>query len=150
VLVAFEAGDPKKPYVLGALWNPRNPPPARMDATNALKLIRSRNGPTISLEDIDGAERASIATPGRQQITLREGPGAIEIKDSNGNAVELGPDRCRGHGLIVIDASKLDISAAMVTGNAGMSKFSGVVQCDAMISNAVISASYSPGAGNRW
>jgi hypothetical protein len=32
--------------------------------------------------------------------------------------------------------------------NAGMSKFSGVVQCDTLISNSVISASYTPGVGN--
>jgi hypothetical protein len=31
-----------------------------------------------------------------------------------------------------------------------MSKFSGVVQCDTLISNSVISASYTPGAGNIW
>ena len=34
--------------------------------------------------------------------------------------------------------------------DAGMSKFSGVVQCDTLISNSVISASYTPGAGNIW
>ena len=38
----------------------------------------------------------------------------------------------------------------VVTVNAGMAKFSGVVQCDTLMSNSVISASYSPGAGNVW
>ena len=38
----------------------------------------------------------------------------------------------------------------MVTVNAGMSKFSGVVQCDTVISNSVMSATYTPGAGNIW
>jgi hypothetical protein len=38
----------------------------------------------------------------------------------------------------------------MVTVNAGMSKFSGVVQSDVVITNSVVSASYSPGAGNIW
>jgi hypothetical protein len=32
--------------------------------------------------------------------------------------------------------------------NAGMSKFSGVVQCDTLIANSVVSTSYTPGAGN--
>ena len=42
------------------------------------------------------------------------------------------------------------ITAAMVTVNAGLSKFSGVVQADTVISNSVVSASYTPGAGNIW
>ena len=34
--------------------------------------------------------------------------------------------------------------------DAGMSSFSGVVRCDTLISNSVVSASYTPGAGNIW
>jgi uncharacterized membrane protein len=52
--------------------------------------------------------------------------------------------------MTVEDAAKIVISAGMVTVNAGTSKFSGVVQADTVITNNVISASYSPGAGNIW
>jgi hypothetical protein len=38
----------------------------------------------------------------------------------------------------------------MVTINTAMSRFNGVVQCDTLISNSVVSASYSPGVGNIW
>ena len=38
----------------------------------------------------------------------------------------------------------------LITVNAGMSKFSGVVQCDTLIANSVAAASYTPGAGNIW
>jgi hypothetical protein len=31
-----------------------------------------------------------------------------------------------------------------------MSTFSGLVKCDVLQTNAVISASYTPGAGNVW
>ena len=41
-------------------------------------------------------------------------------------------------------------ASGTVTVNAGMSRFSGVVQADTVISNSVISASYTPGAGNIW
>ena len=51
---------------------------------------------------------------------------------------------------IKIQASQIEITSGMVTVNAGFSKFSGVVKCDTLISNAVISASYTPGAGNIW
>ena len=51
---------------------------------------------------------------------------------------------------MTVRASTVEVNAVMVTVNAGMSKFSGVVQCDTLISNSVVSATYSPGAGNIW
>jgi len=51
---------------------------------------------------------------------------------------------------VTINGSLVEISAGMVTVNAGMSRFSGVVQADTVISNSVVSASYTPGAGNIW
>ena len=107
VLVAFEGGDATKPYVLGALWNTSNPPPAKMDSTNSRKLIRSRNGVTVSIEDVNGGESVSIATPGGQHLTLRDGPGTIEIQDSNGNSIELGTT-----GVRITCAASVSIAAA--------------------------------------
>ncbi len=49
-----------------------------------------------------------------------------------------------------MNASTAEISAGMLTVNAGMSKFSGVVQADTVITNSVVSSSYTPGAGNIW
>jgi hypothetical protein len=47
VLVAFEGGDARRPYVIGSLWNAANTPPESMDSSNNKKLLRSRNGVTI-------------------------------------------------------------------------------------------------------
>jgi hypothetical protein len=49
---------------------------------------------------------------------------------------------------VTINASVVEVSAASVTVNAGMSTFSGTLRADTIITNSVISASYSPGAGN--
>ena len=38
----------------------------------------------------------------------------------------------------------------MVKVDAGMSTFSGVVKADTVICNSIVSASYTPGAGNIW
>ncbi|MCI0496376.1 phage baseplate assembly protein V, partial [candidate division KSB1 bacterium] len=50
VLIAFECGDPRRPYVLGGLWNGRDVPPESMDSSgnNYLKVLRSRNGVKIT------------------------------------------------------------------------------------------------------
>jgi hypothetical protein len=51
---------------------------------------------------------------------------------------------------VTVRASMVEVNAGMLTVNAGMSKFSGVVKADTVITNAVVSASYTPGAGNIW
>jgi hypothetical protein len=51
---------------------------------------------------------------------------------------------------VKVQAAQVEVTAGMVKVDAAMSKFSGVVKCDTLISNAVVSSSYTPGAGNIW
>ena len=154
VLVAFENGDARRPFVIGALWNGKDKPPASMDAAgrNDKKVLRSRNGVKITLDDQNGQEKLILETPGGQTITLKDGPGAIEIEDSNGNWIKLETAGITVDAAIkvTVNATQVEVAAAMVTVNAGMSKFSGIVQADTVICNSIISASYTPGAGNIW
>lgn len=154
VVVAFEGGDPRRPFVLGGLWNGSDSPPESMDGAgnNYKKVICSRNGVKVTLDDTDGQEQLKLETPGGQKVTLKDGPGAVTIEDSNGNSVKLESSgiTVTASAKVTINASTAAISAGMVTVDAGMSKFSGVVQCDTLISNSVVSASYTPGAGNIW
>ncbi len=152
VLVAFEAGDTRRPFVIGALWNGTDSPPETMDASNSKKVVRTRGGVKITLDDQPGQEGFLVETPGGQRLTLKDGPGAVEISDSNGNSVKLESSgvTVTASAKAIINASVVEVDAGMLSVNAGMSKFSGVVQCDALISNSVVSVSYSPGAGNIW
>jgi len=154
VLVAFEAGDPRRPYVLGGLWNGSDKPPQSMDGggQNNVKVLRSRNGVKITLDDTNGKETFIAETPGGQKVTLQDGPGSVEIADSNGNSVKF-----QASGITVntpakltLTASMVEISASLVTVNSGMSTFSGVVQAQTVICSSIVSASYTPGAGNIW
>jgi uncharacterized protein involved in type VI secretion and phage assembly len=154
VLVMFEAGDPRLPYVVGGLWNGKDTPPETMDgaARNFRKTIRSRNGVRITLDDTDGQEMLTLVTPAGQTVTLQDGPGSITIQDSNGNSVTLAAAgvTLTAASNLTIRAGTIDITAGLITVNSGMSKFSGVVKSDAVVTNSVVSASYSPGAGNIW
>jgi uncharacterized protein involved in type VI secretion and phage assembly len=154
VLVIFLGGDPRYPCVLGGLWNGQDSPPQSMDGAgkNYVKKIRSRNGVQITLDDTDGQEKMVLETPGGQSVTLQDGPGSISIVDSNGNSVKLETAgvTVTASVKVTVNASTAEISAGMLTVNAGMSTFSGVVQADTVITNSVISASYTPGAGNIW
>lgn len=61
VLVAFEHGDMRFPYVLGALWNGKDTPPeTNSDGKNNVRLIKSRSGHQIRLNDEDGKETIEI------------------------------------------------------------------------------------------
>jgi len=154
VLLAFEGGDVRRPYVVGALWNGSDKPPDSMDdaGTNNRKVVRSRNGVKVTLDDQSGREQMILETPGGQKVTLKDGPGTVEIVDSNGNSIKLEPSgiTVNASSRVTVKASTVAVSAGMVTVDAAMSKFSGVVQADTVISNSVVSASYTPGAGNIW
>jgi uncharacterized protein involved in type VI secretion and phage assembly len=154
VLVAFEAGDVRRPYVVGALWNPKSPPPARMDAAgeNNLKMLRSRSGITITIDDTDGAERLAVATPAGQSLTMTAGADGIEIADGSGTTIRIRPSgiAIAAAAQVTVQASQITMDAGAVTINAGAVTCSGVLRAATVITNSVVSASYTPGAGNIW
>ena len=140
--------------MIGALWNGKDSPPQSMDGSgnNNVKKLRSRNGVAITLDDTQGTESLKLETPGGQKITLQDGPGSILIQDSNGNSIKLDSSgiTLTASAKVSISASQAEATAGMVNVNSGMSKFSGVVNADTVITNSVVSASYTPGAGNIW
>jgi len=155
VLIAFEAGDPVRPYVLGGLWNGSDAAPASMDGggQNNLKAIRSRNGVKITLDDQDGQEKLIVETPGGQKATFQDGPGTITIEDSNGNSVTLQSSgiTINTSGQFTVNASTITLTAGTITGSAGTATFTGTVIASAALQTpSVIGASYTPGAGNIW
>ena len=154
VLVAFLGGDVRHPLVLGGMWNGVDSPPESMDGAgrNFKKVIRSRNGVKVTLDDQDGQESLKLETPGGQKVTLTDGPGSIELADSNGNSIKLdsGGITVSATAKVTVSASQVNVSAGMVCVDAGMSKFGGVVKADTVITNAVVSSTYTPGAGNIW
>lgn len=152
VLVAFEAGDVRFPFILGSLWSGADTPPANAGIGNNQKLLRSRNGLTIAFDDQDGRESIVIATAAGQAITLRDGPGSVVISDSNGNDVTLAPAgvTVSASSRVTLKATVVEIDATMVSVNASVSRFGGIVQCDLLITDSVVSDSYTPGAGNIW
>ncbi|EFM11324.1 conserved hypothetical protein [Paenibacillus curdlanolyticus YK9] len=92
VLVAFENGDINYPYVLGSLWNGKDTPPgSNDDGNNNKRIIKSRSGHEIVLDDTDGKENITITSKDGQTIKLADGSDgpAIALKDANGNEVVI-------------------------------------------------------------
>ena len=152
VLVVFEGGDTSHPYVIGALWNGQDRPPESMDGSgkNNHKILQSRNGVKITFDDTDGRESLRLETPAGQIITLKDGSSSVKIEDSNGNSIKFDST-----GIIMnvsdkltVSANHVEISAGGVSVHTGKAEFSGTVKCDKLITNSVVSSSYTPGAGN--
>lgn len=155
VLVVFEGGDPRRPYVVGMLWNGKDSPPETMDGSgnNFKKTIRSRNGVKITIDDTDGSESITLTTPAGQTVTLKDGPGSIELQDTNGNDIKTdtsGVTIVAGTAVTIRCATTLTVNALGVTINAADSTFSGVVHANAFITPSIVGGSYTPGAGNIW
>ena len=115
------------------------------DGEGHRKVLKSRNGVKVTLDDTDGSESLLLETPAGQKISLKDGNQSLTIEDASGNSVKLASS-----GITINAAARVTINASMVEINAGMTKASGVVKCDTLIANSVISASYTPGAGNVW
>ena len=62
VLVAFEHGNFNYPYVIGGLWNTKDKPPENPVANGKIekRIIQSRAGHIISMDDTSGSEKIEI------------------------------------------------------------------------------------------
>lgn len=91
VLVAFEHGDIRFPYVLGSLWNGVDEPPRdNEDGENNPRVIRSRSGHELIFNDDENGS-VEIHTRDGQKILLDDTPGgeSITIEDKRGNKIVI-------------------------------------------------------------
>jgi uncharacterized protein involved in type VI secretion and phage assembly len=81
VLVACEHGDIRFPYVLGALWNGADLPPYdNADGANNLRLLKSRSGHVIRLDDTSGSAKIEIIdSSGHNRIVINTADNMITI-----------------------------------------------------------------------
>ncbi|MEO8956416.1 MAG: phage baseplate assembly protein V [Ktedonobacteraceae bacterium] len=91
VLLSFEAGDPRRPYVIGALWNGKDTPPQTMDAkgVNNPKVLCSRRSIKITLDDTEGKETLTLETPKGQKVTLRDESPSLTLETTGGQKITL-------------------------------------------------------------
>ena len=96
--------------------------------------------------------RVDIETANGQKITIQGDEQGVTIQDQAGGSVQLqaGSIQIRASAQVSIECSSVKISAAMITVDSAMTKFSGTVQADTVITNSVVASSYTPGAGNVW
>ncbi len=85
VLVAFEHGHPDSLYVLGALWNGKDKPPANnKDGKNNVRMFKSRSGHQIVLNDSDDEPSILVVDKsGENQILIDTAKNQMTIKNEH-------------------------------------------------------------------
>jgi uncharacterized protein involved in type VI secretion and phage assembly len=117
VLVVFEHGDVRFPYIIGAVHNGVDKPPRdNSDGKNNLRVIRSRSGHELVFnDDQEGRkEQVEIHTKAGHQILLDDSSGSekIVIKDKNGsNSITI--DSVQSS-IEVTSQQKLSLKAQMI------------------------------------
>lgn len=102
VMVAFQDGDFTMPVVIGSVWDGTALPPVYPPAfKNSVRMIKSRSGHTIKLDDTTGMEKVVITHKGGSEITL-DFDGSVSVTaTSNLNL--------KANGTITLDAAAVDV-----------------------------------------
>jgi uncharacterized protein involved in type VI secretion and phage assembly len=120
VLLAFEHGDVRFPYVVGALWNGKDTPRYdNADGKNDKRVITSRGGHEFVFDDNDQKGQVVIHTKKNHVITLDDSAGGekISIVDKTGsNSVEIDSNQ---NSIAVKSAMKLTIESQAIEIKAG-------------------------------
>jgi uncharacterized protein involved in type VI secretion and phage assembly len=108
VLVAFENGDIDHPIILGLLWSGKmKPPETNSDGKNNRRLIKSRSGHLIILDDKNGSEKIEVIDKsGKNLLRIDTATNTIEIT-SNQDIKLKAPN-----GKISLDCLQLEMKAS--------------------------------------
>src|SRR5438128_17775 len=108
VLVAFEMGQPNRPYVLRGLWNAKDKPMKDAYADdNTTRMIQTKSGHQIALYDKDGEEKITICDgSGKRVLTFDVKAKKLLIEAKEGS-VEL-----RAKKKIVLRSEDLEVHAS--------------------------------------
>ena len=95
VLVGFEMGDVHHPYVIGGLWNGQDAPPKKNSEVVSngrvqQRIIRSRTGHTIVLDDSDSSSSISIADKNGNKIVLDSKSNHVLIETQGDLTLQAG------------------------------------------------------------
>lgn len=147
VVVGFEAGDLRRPYIVGACWNGREALPESAAAANNKRLWKTRSGSLLEFDDTQGAAKVTVSMQSGHELVLDDSAQEIKVTHSNGCTITI-----NAGGQVSVQAnSTIELTASALNVHCPAATFDGVVNCTTLIaSSAVVSPSYTPGAGNIW
>lgn len=147
VVVAFEGGNLRRPYIVGSTWNGVESQPESPASPNNKRLIKSRSGSLLEFDDTQGAAKVTVSMQSGHKVVLDDAAQQVIVTHSNGCVITM-----TVAGEIQIQAnSSVEVTAPALNVHAATSTFDGIINCTTVIcSTGVVSPSYTPGAGNIW
>lgn len=120
VLVGFEEGDIHHPFVIGSLWNGKQEPPTdNADGNNDVRMIQSRKGHKLVMDDADDGGKFEIATDAGHEIVLDDANGSVTITDQSGkNTIEMdqtGAIKISSSATVSIESTSLEFEGKNVS-----------------------------------
>lgn len=106
VLVAFEHGDERRPFVIGSLWSGNSRPPA---TSPDLRTLRTRSGHTLVFDDGPSAAVTLALADGKRLAITGDG---ITVEDERGNGLTI---RTSAGGMMLRTTGAMEIEAARIT-----------------------------------
>src|SRR5262249_13448669 len=145
VLVAFLS--PDQAFVIGSVWSGRDSLPE--EAAPVAQRYTIKTGAQTTMVFDDSGPSFRVTTRDKNAITLTDADDSFTVQvGSTAIHVTTSAVTIKTSASIELDTQSLTVNASSVTVNAGSSQFSGIVQCDALFTNSVVSSSYTPGVGN--
>ena len=152
VLVGFVGGNMTMPVVIGSLYNgSAQPADEPVDGSEVKRwTVTGHRGTRIAIDEADGPS-VTLETPGGVMVKVSDDGAKVTCTNGTSSVtIESAEISVETPGTVKIQASQVQVSAPMVTVDAAMSIFSGLVKCDVLQTNTVIATTYTPGAGNIW
>ena len=110
VLVAFERGDLRFPYIVGSLWNGVDgAPETNADGKNDRRVIKTRKGHQLSFDDGDAGSVRLKLNDGKLLVIDDDG---IRLDDGSGNSLVIDS---RSGSMTLQAAASLSLKAPQVT-----------------------------------
>ncbi|MFC9430117.1 phage baseplate assembly protein V [Streptomyces sp. NPDC056987] len=114
VLVAFVHGDMRFPIVLGGLYNGQDKPPAARTEGRDQKIIRTRHGHEVLLDDTESQAAVRIRSAAGHVVELDDEGKAIRITAAEGGSVTVSAE-----GEITLKAPKVTVDSSAIELGAG-------------------------------
>jgi uncharacterized protein involved in type VI secretion and phage assembly len=147
VVVAFEAGDLRRPYVVGACWNGREALPETPSAPNDKRLWKTRSGSLLEFDDNQAAPKITLSMKSGHLLIMDDGAQEVKVVHANGSSITIdaaGQVRVQANATVEVTAAAMNVHCPTAT-------FDGIVNCTTLVASVgVVSPSYTPGAGNIW
>jgi uncharacterized protein involved in type VI secretion and phage assembly len=146
VVVAFEAGDLRRPYILGSCWNGKEALPEAPAAANDRRLMKSRSGSKLEFDDASAGAKVTLSMKSGHTVTLDDVSSVIRVEHAQGCVITL-----TGTEIQIEANTAVDVTAPTLNVHAATSTFDGRISCTTLdASVSVVAPSFTQGAGNFW